>query len=90
MSTNLGRLPASAVKESAASRTRLAEVWDVIRPELLFHGHIHAPGGGATDDGRRVVSLGKDTQQRNLAILDMGSLTMQTPALQHIRDAAER
>ena len=45
-------------------------------------------GGGQTNDGRRVASLGRDTQQGNVAFLDMAMLTMDTPSLRQIRDAA--
>lgn len=82
--------PDDALADSAASRTRVASVWDAARPELLVHGHMHAPGGGTYGDGRRVASLGRDGQQGNLAILDMKTLRMQTPSLVEIREAAGR
>lgn len=49
---------------------------------------MHVPGGGATKDGRRVASMGRDTQQGSLGILDMRTLRMQTPSLRDIRTAA--
>lgn len=88
--TNAMRLPSDALESAAASRAQVSEVWNVAYPELLMHGHMHMPGAGITEDRRRVVSLGKDTQQGSLAILDMRSLTMQTPALREIRNAGER
>lgn len=87
--TNPHRFPAAALEASAASRARIAEVWDAVRPELLAHGHMHVPAGGKTDDGRRVASLGRDGQEGNLAILDMATLKMATPSLAIIRGMSE-
>ncbi|MBT2496213.1 metallophosphoesterase [Microbacterium sp. ISL-59] len=87
--TNPWRLPKDTLAESAASRARVTEVWDAVRPELLLHGHLHIPGGGATKDGRRVASLGRDGQEGNLGFLDMRTLRMEAPSLHQIRDAAE-
>jgi hypothetical protein len=36
------------------------------------------------------VSLGRDVQEDNLAILDMTTLTLETPSLDAIRNAARR
>lgn len=80
--------PVEALAESSASRARVAEVWDAVQPELLLHGHMHVPGGGMTDDGRRVGSMGRDTQQGSVGILDMETLTMETPTLRQIREPA--
>lgn len=88
--TNPHRFPAAALEASAASRARIAEVWDTVRPELLVHGHMHVAGGGKTEDGRRVASLGRDGQEGNLAILDMTTLKMATPSLAIIRGMSER
>jgi hypothetical protein len=88
--TNPRRFPAEALEESAQSRARVSKVWDTVRPELLLHGHLHTPGGGTTSDGRRVVSLGRDVQEDNLALLDMRTLTLETPSLRELRMAAER
>ncbi|WP_150951599.1 metallophosphoesterase family protein [Microbacterium testaceum] len=87
--TNPNGFPSDALIESAASRGRVSQVWDVARPMLLMHGHMHSPGGGRTDDGRRVASFGCDGQQSSLAFLDLNSLTLETPSLRQIREAAE-
>jgi hypothetical protein len=87
--TNPWRFPNEALAASAASRARVTEVWDAVQPELLLHGHMHVPGGGATDDGRRVASMGRDVQQGNLGFLDMRTLRMETPSLNEIREAAD-
>jgi hypothetical protein len=87
--TNPQGFPKPALEASAASRARVSEVWDAVRPELLAHGHLHAPGGGKTEDGRRVASLGREGQNWNLGILDMESLRMATPSLAIIRGMAE-
>ncbi len=88
--TNPRRFPAEALEESARSRGRVSEVWDAVRAELLMHGHMHTPGGGMAEDGRRVVSLGRDVQEDNLAFLDLSTLTLETPSLRELRRAAER
>lgn len=88
--TNPHRFPKAALEASAASRARVSEVWDAVRPELLTHGHMHVAAGGKTDDGRRVASLGRDGQEGNLAILDMATLKMATPSLAIIRGMTER
>lgn len=86
--TNPLGFPDDAREASAASRARVTEVWDAVRPELLIHGHMHTPGGGVTEDGRRVASLGQDGQQGNLGFFDMKTLRMETPSLREIREAA--
>lgn len=86
--TNPMDFPDDALADSAASRARIAEVWDAARPELLIHGHMHVPAGGRSADGRRVASLGRDGQEGNLGILDMRTLTMTSPSVRQIRGAA--
>lgn len=88
--TNPHQFPEAALEASAASRARVSEVWDAVRPELLAHGHMHVPAGGKTNDGRRVASLGRDGQEGNLALLDMATLKMATPSLAIIRGTSER
>lgn len=88
--TNPMGFPDDALADSLLSRRRVAKVWNTIYPELLMHGHMHAAGGGQTDDGRRVASLGSDMQQGNLGFLDMKTLRLETPSLRDIREAAER
>lgn len=88
--TNPFGFPADAIADSATSRARVAKVWNIVYPELLIHGHMHAPGGGQTDGGRRVASLGQDGQQGNLGFLDMQTLRIETPSLREIRAAAGR
>lgn len=88
--TNPHRFPATAREASAASRARIAEVWDAVRPELLIHGHMHVAAGGKTEDGRRVASLGRDGQEGNLGLLDMSTLRMATPSLAVIRGLSEQ
>lgn len=88
--TNPHKFAEAALEASAASRARVSEVWDAVRPELLAHGHMHVPAGGKTNDGRRVASLGRDGQEGNLALLDMATLKMATPSLAIIRGMSER
>lgn len=79
----------AALEASAASRARVGEVWDAVRPELLAHGHMHVAGGGTTGDGRRVASFGREGFEGNLGFLDMRTLRMTTPNLRAIRAASE-
>lgn len=90
LSTNPFGFPNDALAESEASRARVTRVWDAVRPSLLMHGHLHVPGGGVMADGRRVVSLGSDAQQGNLALLNMLTLEVDTPSLRQISEAANR
>lgn len=87
---NPHRFPEAALEASAASRARITEVWNAVRPELLAHGHMHVAAGGKTDDGRRVASLGREGHEGNLGILDMATLKMATPSLAVIRGMSER
>lgn len=87
--TNPHRFPTTALADSAASRARVSEVWDAVHPELLAHGHMHVAAGGKTEDGRRVASMGRDTHEGNLGILDLRTLRMETPSLAVIRGLAD-
>ncbi|MGS0561370.1 metallophosphoesterase family protein [Microbacterium aurugineum] len=86
--TNPMEFPDETLAESKESRERVTRVWDSVRPELLMHGHMHVAGGGATDDGRRVSSLGRDAMQGSLAFLTLGTLRLDVPTMQHMRNAA--
>lgn len=86
--TNPMGFPDETLAESKESRDRVRRVWDAVRPELLMHGHMHVAGGGATDDGRRVASFGRDTMQGSLAFLDLRTLRLETPTVQQMREAA--
>jgi hypothetical protein len=88
--TNPLGFPESALIESAVSRKRVSSVWDAVRPDLLLHGHMHVPDSGTDDGGRRVVSMGCDGQQGNLAFLNLHTLDLETPILREIRAAAAR
>lgn len=86
--TNPMGFPNETLAESAQSRERVRQVWDAVSPELLMHGHMHVAGGGTTDDGRRVASLGRDTMQGSLAFLDLQTLRLEVPTIQQMRKAA--
>lgn len=86
---NPQRFPKAALQASAASRARVSEVWDAVRPELLVHGHMHVGAGGQTADGRRVASLGRECREWNLGMLDMQNLRMATPSLAILRGYGE-
>lgn len=86
--TNPHNFPKAALEASAASRARISQVWDAVRPELLAHGHLHVGAGGRTEDGRRVASLGREGHEWNIAFLDMNNLRMATPSLAILRGLA--
>lgn len=85
LSENSMGLSEDARAVSMASRERVSAVWDATRPALMFHGHMHAYGQGTHDDGRRVISLGADGQEGNLALLDLDHLTVEVPPLRDVR-----
>jgi hypothetical protein len=85
--TNPLGFPETARIESALSRRRIRSAWDAVRPELLLHGHMHIPGAATADDGRRVISMGCDGQQGNLALLDTRTLELEIPSLRALRAA---
>lgn len=55
-----------------------------------MHGHMHVAGGGATEDGRRVASLGRDGRDGNMGFLDLRTLRMETPSVRQIWAAGGR
>ncbi|QSB22128.1 metallophosphoesterase family protein [Curtobacterium sp. 24E2] len=55
-------------------RRRLCEVWDGVRPRLLFHGHHHIRAEQHHPDGRRVYSLNKNGEKGNLAAVDLATM----------------
>lgn len=74
LSLNPLGFPASALAKSMASRGQVQRVCDVVEPEMLFHGHMHAPGEGTLPDGRQVISLGCDGQPGSTVLLRVESL----------------
>lgn len=66
--------PPEALAISATQRARIQKVSDAVRPSLHLHGHMHA-FGEAEIDGRRVISLDRDTFPGNAGVLDMTTLT---------------
>lgn len=88
--TNPNGFPQEALRESAASRMRVARVWNAVRPAILLHGHMHTEGDDTTDDGRRVISLGRDVQEGHLAFLDLATLGIDIPTLAQIREGSRK
>lgn len=85
LASNPRALPRDVLEESAASRAKVARVWESARPAVLFHGHMHTSGMGETADGRRVVSLGPDSREGNIALLDLATLSVEVPSLRTLR-----
>lgn len=86
--TNPMGFPDETLAESKESRERVGRVWEAVNPELLMHGHMHVAGGGATNDGRRVASFGRDTREGSVAFLDLRTLRLDTPNVRQMREAA--
>lgn len=84
--TNPMGFPRAALVESAASRVRVSKVSDAVMPSIHLHGHMHAPGAGTKEDGRRVISLGCNGQQSNLAIINLEDLSIEVPSLRELRE----
>lgn len=74
LAENPDRYPPEALAISAGQRARIQRVSDATRPSLHLHGHMHA-FGEAQIDGRRVISLDRDTFPGNAGLLDMTNLT---------------
>ncbi len=66
--------PLDRITASTESRRRTTHLWDQIKPELLFHGHLHQRASGVLPDGRRVYSLDMDSRRGNLGVLDLRTL----------------
>lgn len=77
LSSNPLGFPPRSLAYSAASREQVGRVWGAVRPSVLFHGHMHAPGVGNAPDGREVISLGMDGQPGNIALLDVSHMTVE-------------
>ena len=77
--------PEDALAVSAAQRERVQRVSDAVRPGLHLHGHMHLYGELELEDGRRVVSLDRDTFAGNAGVLDMGTLGFAPVPLSVIR-----
>ncbi|WP_161968411.1 metallophosphoesterase family protein [Curtobacterium oceanosedimentum] len=87
----LARRPLRNLEDRAYTqqgRQRITELWDGIRPQLLFHGHHHLRAEGHHDDGRSVYSLNQNQQPGNLIALRLSDLNVrwldgsQRPTLQ--------
>jgi len=74
LSSNLSGWSAEALAYAATSRDRVTRVWNAVRPAVLAHGHMHLKDEIELDDGRRVYSLGQDSQDGNLALLSLEDL----------------
>ncbi|MFJ4044200.1 metallophosphoesterase [Microbacterium sp. NPDC089987] len=71
LESNPHGFPADALALSAAQRERVQRVSDAVMPELHLHGHMHVYGDVEHADGRRVISLDRDTFAGNAGVLDL-------------------
>ena len=74
LAINPHEFPAEALRVSAAQRERVQRVSDRVKPSLHFHGHMHVFGDMGLEDGRRVISLDRDTFAGNAGVLDLRTL----------------
>jgi len=63
-----------ALDYSRQSRALVTQAWRGITPTLLFHGHMHVADETRFPSGQQVISLGRDGQPRNLALLELPTL----------------
>ena len=82
-----------ALAYSSRSRSLVTRLWEGVAPKLLFHGHMHVADEITLPSGEQVISLGRDGQARNLALLELSSLTWRwlegapkTPRVRRTRD----
>ncbi|WP_167550836.1 metallophosphoesterase family protein [Cryobacterium arcticum] len=66
-----------ALAYSSRSRELVTQVWEGIAPKVLFHGHMHAADEITLPSGQQVISLGRDGQAKNLALLELSTLHWQ-------------
>jgi hypothetical protein len=75
----------AALEYSSRSRALVTGIWTEIRPSLLAHGHMHAADEITLPSGQQVISLGRDGQAKNLALLELPTLRwrwIQEPTVQ--------
>ncbi|KQO98807.1 metallophosphoesterase family protein [Leifsonia sp. Leaf264] len=77
LATNPIGFHSDELRYSAHSRAQVSQVWEALRPSILAHGHMHVPDGRDYGDGRRVYSLGCDTQKGNIALLTLDTLDVE-------------
>ena len=63
-----------ALEYSRTSRRLITALWNGVRPDVLFHGHIHVADRIELPTGQRIVSLGSDGQRKNIGMLDLVDL----------------
>lgn len=74
---------------TALGRRRLRDLWDGVRPRLLFHGHHHIQAEGHHPDGRRVYSLNKNGETGNLAAVDLATMRVRWLESARLRTGGE-
>lgn len=67
-------VPASVVDACERSMMRVDQVAKSVAPKVHVHGHWHLADETVLPDGRRVFSLAKEFQAKNLAVLDTEDL----------------
>lgn len=80
--------PLEALAISQAQRERVQRVQDSVKPALHVHGHMHVFGGMEYDEGRRVISLDRDTFTRNVGVVEMTDLSFEPLSMASIRGRA--
>lgn len=74
LSSNPMRWGPEALEYSRQSRALVTQVWEGLAPKVLFHGHMHLGDASTLPSGQQVVSLGRDGQAKNLALLELSTL----------------
>lgn len=78
LATNPFGFPLEALGVSASQRERVQRVSDATQPEVHLHGHMHVYDDIELADGRKVISLNRDTFAGNVGILDLATLNFTT------------
>ncbi|MEU4014835.1 metallophosphoesterase [Microbacterium sp. NPDC028030] len=74
LTTNPFGYSLEALGISASQRERVQRVSDATQPAVHLHGHMHVYGDVPLADGRRVISLDRDTFAGNAGTLDLSTL----------------
>ena len=65
----------TALAYSLQSRALITRLWREAKPAILAHGHIHVADQRMLPSGQRIYALANDGQRKNIAVIDIASLT---------------
>lgn len=65
-----------ALADSSWSRAQATRVWEAVKPDLFFHGHMHVIDERTCDTGQRIYSVGKEHTAGNVLFLNLNDLSI--------------